>query len=363
LLQDLSDQGLPVSPGTLAGGLQALAVLFEPVLEALYCKQMSEPLFHNDETRWEVFVEIAGKVGTRWYLWVTRSPSVVFYCIDPSRSAAVPGAHFAGLQADTVIIVCDRYSAYKKLARLAPSIRLAFCWAHVRRDFLEAGRAFPELEPWALEWKEHIATLYRLNRLRLEQWDRDRPLAQQSAAFARYHAALQAQLQRMHEEATRIVAPQGDVAQSDAGAHRARAALSKSAQARQKQVLTSLLEHWPGLTVFVEHPEVPMDNNRAENTIRTPVNGRKNYYGSGSLWSADLAAMLFSILQTLVLWGINPRHWLTCYLSACADKGGRAPEEIAPFLPWSMDDTRRAALSRPSSCRAPPEPVPIANST
>jgi transposase len=39
-------------------------------------------------------VEIEGKVGTRWYLWVTRSPSVVFYCIDPSRRAAVPGAHF-----------------------------------------------------------------------------------------------------------------------------------------------------------------------------------------------------------------------------------------------------------------------------
>ena len=129
-LQDLADQGLPVSPGTLAGGLQALAPLFEPVLEALYCKQMSEQIFHNDETRWEVFVDLPGKVGTRWYLWVTRSPSVIFYCIDPSRSAAVPGAHFAGLQAEKVIIVCDRYSAYKKLARLAPNILLAFCWAH-----------------------------------------------------------------------------------------------------------------------------------------------------------------------------------------------------------------------------------------
>ena len=44
-LQDLADQGLPVSPGTLAGGLQAIAPLFEPVLEALYCKQMSEQIF------------------------------------------------------------------------------------------------------------------------------------------------------------------------------------------------------------------------------------------------------------------------------------------------------------------------------
>jgi transposase len=88
---------------------------------------MSEELFHNDETRWEVFVQIEGKQGTRWYLWVTRSPSVIDYCIDPSRSTAVPGAHFAGLQKEQVIIVCDRYSAYKKLARLSDQILLAFC--------------------------------------------------------------------------------------------------------------------------------------------------------------------------------------------------------------------------------------------
>ncbi len=67
-LQDLNDLGLPVSPGTLAGGLQNLAPLFEPVLEALYIRQMGENIFHNDETRWEVFVEIEGKAGTRWYL-------------------------------------------------------------------------------------------------------------------------------------------------------------------------------------------------------------------------------------------------------------------------------------------------------
>ncbi|MCP3879377.1 MAG: IS66 family transposase, partial [Sulfitobacter sp.] len=361
-LQDLSDQGLPISPGTLAGGLQTLAPLFEPVLEALYCKQMSEELFHNDETRWEVFVAIEGKVGTRWYLWVTRSQSVIFYCIDPSRSAAVPGAHFAGLQADgKVIIVCDRYSAYKKLARLAANILLAFCWAHVRRDFLDAGRAFSELEGWALEWKGRIGMLYHLNRLRLEQWDPERALTEQSAAFNQYHEALQAQLQRMHEEATRMVAPDTVVAENDDCAGSSEGApsvpadeLSKSARTKQEKVLASLLDHWSGLILFVEHPEVPMDNNRAENTIRTPVTGRKNYYGSGSIWSAQLAAMLFAILQTLVLWGINPRHWLTLYLTACAENGGSAPQDIDPFLPWSMGDTRRAALGRPYPSRAPP---------
>jgi transposase len=370
-LSDLRDQGLPVSPGTVAGGLQSLAPLFEPVLEALYCKQMSEELFHNDETRWEVFVVIEGKVGTRWYLWVTRSPSVVFYCIDPSRSAAVPGAHFAGLQNEQVIIVCDRYSAYKKLARVAANILLAFCWAHVRRDFLEAARGFSELEPWALEWTERIGALYHLNGLRLEQWAPERPLAEQSEAFNEHHEALKQALQRMHDEAIRIVAPDTveaeNSAESEGPRHAPVAELSKSAQTRQKKVLQSLLEHWPGLTVFVEHPEVPLDNNRGENSIRNPVTGRKNYYGSGSLWSAQLAATLFSILQTLVLWGINPRHWLTLYLQACAENGGKAPGHIEAFLPWSMDEKRRAALIRPYPPQAPPasptEAVPIHDSS
>ena len=76
--------------------------------------------------------------------------------------------------------------------------------------------------------------------------------------------------------------------------------------------------------MFVEHPEVPMDNNTAERAQRGPVVGRKNYYGSGSVWSGRLAAMTFSLFQTLCLWRLNPRLWLTAYLEACAKAGGRA---------------------------------------
>lgn len=329
-------------------------------VEALFCKQMSEQLFRNDVTRWKVFAELAGKVGTRWYLWVTRSPSVVFYCIDPSRSAAVPGAHFAGLQAQQAIIVCDRYSAYKKLARLALNILLAFCWAHVRRDFLDAGRAFAELEPWALDWKERIGTLYHLNGLRLRHWDPERPIDEQCADFRRHHQTLVKQLDDMHGEATKVLAQTHGAEDADVPG----SGLSKSARMQQNKVLSSLLEHFSGLTLFIDHPEVPMDNNRGENSIRTPVTGRKNYYGSGSIWSAELAATLFAILQTLVLWGINPRHWLREYLTACADNGASPPAQSDAFLPWAMDDARRATLSRPYACRAPPvEPVPIRDST
>ena len=347
-LQDLSDRALPISPGTVAGGLQAITPLFEPIMEALYQKQMTEQLFFNDETRWEVFVVLEGKVGSRWYLWVTRSQSVVFFVLDPSRSAAVPGAHFAGLQKERVIIVCDRYSAYKKLARLFDAILLAFCWAHVRRDFLNAGRGYKALESWALAWKERIGELYHHNHLRLEHWDSERPLEQQTAVFQQAHQAVHETLQAMHKEATRLSAKDEETQDKETQS------LPGSARKQQRKVCRSLLNHWAGLTLFVDNPQVPLDNNLAENTIRAPVNGRKNYYGSGSLWSAQLAAALFSILKTLELWGINPRHWLTAYLTACAENAGKVPMDIMPYIPWAMNEARCSELARPPPSRLSP---------
>jgi transposase len=289
-------------------------------------------------------VALEGKVGSRWYLWVFRSASVIFYSLDPSRSAAIPGAHFAGLQGERAILVCDRYSAYKKLARLSDSILLAFCWAHVRRDFLEAGRSMTELEDWALDWKERIGSLYHLNGLRLDEWQPDRPLAQQSAAFQAHHQALATTLEGIEAEAAQLAAPEPKRLMPPEAT-----ALSRGARQKQRTIAQSLLDHWGGLRLFLDHPEVPMDNNPAENAIRGPVTGRKSYYGSGSLWSAALAATLFTLFQTLALWGIPVRRWLSDYLQACAHNGGRPPEDITPFLPWSLAAVPRSALSRPSA--------------
>ena len=116
-----------------------------------------------------------------------------------------------------------------------------------------------------------------------------------------------------------------------------------------RKVLSSLQAHWAGLTVFVEHPEVPLDNNAAERGLRGAVVGRKNYYGSGAEWSGRLAAVMFSLVQTLRLWGLSAQGWLTGYLSACAERGGRAPEELRRWLPWQMTEAERAELKVPGA--------------
>jgi len=316
LLQDLSDHGLHLSPGTLAGGLQALAPLFEPLDQALVRKLRSEPHWHADETRWAVFIEVEGKVGHRWYLWVFHSHSVVHYVLDASRSAAVVAAELTGV--DSGVISCDRYAAYKKFARLHPGVVLAFCWAHQRRDFLALANDYPALSPWAMGWVEAIAALYHLNGLRLQA-------REGSAERAAHHADLQQAVQRM--------ATQRDGALADP-------VLAEPAA----KVLQSMTVHWAGLTVFVDHPSVPMDNNVAERDARLAVVGRKNFYGSGAAWSGQLAATMYSLLMTVKLWQLNARTWLSAYLQACADNGNRAPPDLNAFLPWAMDAARLAAM-------------------
>jgi transposase len=334
LLQSWAHIGLNLSQGTIIGGLKRLAPLFIPVVQAMQARQLTDGACHADETGWKVFESIEGKVGYKWFLWVIRSTSAIVYVMAPGRGAKVPLQYFSKLLVQT-IVVCDRYSAYKKFARIM-GVLLAFCWAHVRRDFLTLARSYPALEPWAMDWVERIGTLYHLNEMRLT-------VREEPGRFAEQDRVLRAHLQQMQSEA--------QVQRTDPSLRRA-----------ARKVLLSLQTHWEGLTVFVDRPDIAMDNNVAEAALRNEVMGRKAYYGSGSIWAADLAASLFTILMTLVhAWQINPQRWLQEYLQACADHGHRAPPDLSAFLPWTMSAQRLADLRRPclTSPAAASRPIKI----
>ena len=306
LCQELEHYGLHLSQGTLTDGLRRLKVLFEPLMPVLYERQMTEKLFHGDETRWEVFEEVEGKTGHRWYLWVMQSPSVVYYIGCPlgvgltSPRGILPSCERTCSKSCWYVTVTVPTKAWPWTVR---SSILAFCWAHVRRDFLGAARSWPELESWMFTWIDDIRELYGLNKVRLEQWDKQLPLDQQSSAFDENQRNLVTKLSQMQEQCK--------VYLQEPELHLAK-----------QKVLSSLQNHWDGLTVFVERPEVAMDNNTAERTLRNPAVGRKNYYGSGSVWSAHLAAMMFSVLQTILLWGLKPSPLVErLFASVCGQRG------------------------------------------
>jgi transposase len=308
----------PVAAGTVAGGLQRLEPLFRPLYEAVLARNAQTPFAHGDETRWSVFIEQQGKSGHRWWLWVVVSEDTVAFRLDPSRSHTVPQSHFAA-EASLVFMV-DRYAAYKAMAQVqAGTIILVFCWAHVRRDFVRVGKGWEELKPWALAWLQRIRQLYHQQRQRLTA-------TAGSAAFGAADVAVRQTVAAMHAQAaTELADP----------------------QLRQpcRKVLESLQEHWAGLTRFVEDLRIPLDNNVAERHNRGPAVARKNYYGSGALWSGRLAAMLFTLFATMTQGRLNVQRWLTWFLQSCAENGGCAPADITPFLPWNLSTEQRRALT------------------
>jgi transposase len=322
LLRSWQLLGLALSAGTVADGLHRLEPLFHGLYEALIARSRVSAFHQADETRWLVFVAKEGKTGHGWWLWVIGSAEVAVYILDPSRSHEVPETHFP--QNARGVLLVDRYSAYKAMAQVKNGgLVLAFCWAHVRRDFVRVGKGWPELKPWALAWLRRIRDLYAANRRRLNAPE-DVTLDQEVR-----HIVETMRQQYLEELA------------------------NPALQTPCCKALTSLQDHWDGLTRFVDDRRIPMDNNAMERRLRNPALGRKNYYGSAAEWSGRLAAMLFSLLATLEMWGINARLWLTEYLQACAAAGGKAPAELNPFLPWNRPEARHPG-AKPT---APPQRV------
>lgn len=310
--QVLALEGFDVSQGTLTGGLQKIKALIEPLYEQIVQRSRQADHWQMDETRWMVFEEIAGKIGYRWWLWVVVTQDTVVYLLDPTRSSKVPKEHL-GPDAQGILNV-DRYSAYKALSEL---IRRAYCWAHQRRDFIRIRDGYRSTREWANTWIARIDTLFHINAQR-------RASIEDPPAFDRH--------QRTLEDAIEDMADTWQQALLDDTLHH-----------WQTSALKSLKTHWQGLTIFVDHPHVPMDNNESERRLRNPVTGRKNYYGCGSVWSGMLCTMLFTILQTCCINRIDPQQLLLDFFQACAANRGCVPQDLTVFLPWNLPEEKRQA--------------------
>ena len=327
VLAELRGHDLNLAAGTITDGLKNIKPLFEPLYQGLVERNREAEHWHADETRWRVFVKKEGKANFIWQLWVFAAKDSIVFTLDPTRAHGVPETHL-GDDAEGILSV-DRYSAYKAMAQVkAGKITLSFCWAHVRRDFLAVLTGWPELTDWAWSWLEDIGTLYQRNEQRLAL----------DAGTLKHANADLSLLEHVEHMRQRFETERAD----------------PKSRLPQRKVLTSLQEHWAGLTVFVDHPEIPLDNNEAERRQRGPVVARKNFYGSGSLWSGQLAAMLFSLFQTLQVWGMDTGKWLTAYLTACAKAGGKPPPDPRPYLPWNMtvEERKRLSVTKPK----PPDP-------
>lgn len=308
--------GASVPVSTISSGLKKIDGLISGLAEKIRDHAKGAQQWNMDETTWRVFGDSDKQ---RWWLWVVVTPDCCAYMLDESRSSAVPRAFFQGVNEG--VLVTDRYSAYKALNG---GIRKAYCWAHVRRDFIKIRDGYPKLRTWGEEWLQLIDKLFAENAKRTKMILSDAVIVDE-------------ELHRVNYNVKFLV---------DAIAARAAGELKTKPTEAQRKVLTSLRKHWDGLTIFVNEPLVPMDNNAAERALRNPVVGRKNYYGSGSAWSGHFAAKMFTIFQTWLFNRLDPNKLLQEFLDRCAQSRGQPPP-LEDFLPWCMSPDRRQQFLLP----------------
>lgn len=248
-----------------AGGLVQMWYRLQEILFAWYLEIQSQALdsavLHGDETGWRV----AGK--TCW-LWCFTTTDLTYYLIDRCRGSPVLKRffrkHFAGT------LVSDFWAAYNAIV----CARKQKCLPHLLRELKKVERYH---QPDA-DWKAFAKRLRRLIRDSIRLSERRRKLSKKRFAARR---------QRLQERLQELI----DAPWTNRDARR---------------LVKRLRRHAQELFTFLDHPEVPFDNNHAERTIRPAVIMRKNSYANGSQDGADLQAVLMSIFRTLKQRGHNP---------------------------------------------------------
>jgi len=336
----LAAEGLQVASGTLIGELRQVAPLLAPWAQAIAARGRAAGHAHCDETSWQVFEDVADKENHRWWLWTFVTADTTCFVMDPSRSARVAAGQLGidlgetALEAGRrLVISSDFHKAYQCLAGI-DGVDALWCFAHIRRYFLRAGAACPgELGQWCTAWTERIAVLYRAHHALAAAIPGTSGHEQALGRYQRAFASL---------DAARI---QQTALAADGLLHPAAA-----------KVIATLNNEWDGLARHQDLPHLPLDNNTAERALRNPVIGRKNFYGSGARWAADLAADVWTITATAARNGLEPLPLLQDYLTACAQAGGTAPAgtDLEPFLPWTPQGRTRRAV--PAGTRRGPGP-------
>lgn len=293
--------GVNLPRQTLARWVELAAGWLRPVYREIKAGVLAGGYVQVDETPVDYLDPGRGRTG-QGYLWTCAVPrgDVVFHW-ETGRAAGCLGnllsANFTGT------LQCDGYTAYPAYARQHPRpVKLAACWAHVRRKFHEAREQAPRLAGWFLR---QILHLYQVEgRLR------------ENRAGPKLRAAVRAGDSRMIVE-------------------RVRRALGRVQprllpQSPLGQAVAYALGQWPGLTAYIEDGRVEIDNNTVENAIRPTALGKKNWLFVGEAGAGERGAILYTVIESCRRRGLDPYAYLKDVLSRLPSMTTAQVADITP---------------------------------
>jgi transposase len=227
---------------------------------------------------------LEGSDKKSWFLWGFSTPEHCFLECHDTRSGDI--ASDVLLNSECEILLSDAYSGYNKARRISneqrkkagkPPIRGADCNAHARRYFFKSRGAYKESEFYL----DHYHEIYQLNKA---------AKAQSRKPVLELRAQMKPRFEAMKKRALEELP-------------------SYSEKSKYGKALRYLLENYYDLTLFLDDPEVPIDNNAQEGLLRNHVVGRKTWYGTHSQRGAWTAAVLFTLVETCKLNHVNPREY------------------------------------------------------
>lgn len=318
--QRLSAAGITLSRATLTNYVRRAIALLEPIVDAQRDSALRSKVLAMDETPTKAgkSKKKRGKMHQGYYWPIYGDQDEVVFTYSDSRARRVIEAILNDSFSGTLL--SDGYSAYASYVAKAEGIEHAQCWVHTRRQFFEAQDDEPEL---AAEMLARIALLFQF-----EQECKDKDL---NGEQKREH-----RITYSKPVVDSIVERVDDLVQE-------RALLPS---APFTKALGYLRNRVIALRVFLENPNVPLDTNHLERTLRVIPMGRKNWMFSWTELGAEQVGIIQSLICTCKLHGIDPYVYLTDVLQRVAIHPAKDVAQLTPRL-WKehfADDPMQSDL-------------------
>jgi transposase len=315
--QMLLSQGIAIERATLAFWVGYAAAELKPLYLRLRELILGSVKIAVDETVAPVLDPGRGrtKKGYFWAIarddraWGGTDPPAVAYTYAPGRGAVHA---LKLLETYRGIVQCDGYAAYKNIAddaRAGDAITLAFCWAHLRRKFFDIAKGGSA--PIASEALERIAALYAIEKtIRGRSADVRRAVRQEKSK-----PLVLALKIWLDEQLARV-----------------------SAKSVIAEAIRYGLNHWDGLTRFLEDGRIELDTNIVERGMRPIALNRKNALFAGHDQGAENWAAIASLVETCKLHGVDPQAYFADVLTKLVNLW---PESrLDELLPWAWAASR-----------------------
>jgi hypothetical protein len=269
-------------PHSLIETTHHLAAFLMPVYEKLREGILNSRILHADETPHKM---LEGSETKSWYLWGFANLNYSYFECHDTRSGDVASEILKKSQCE--YLMTDVFSGYGKAVRVAnverqkenkALITSVHCNAHARRNFFKCWQSKYKESQFYMDSYQEIYKLYSLEKNKAPP-----DILQNRVEMKKYFEA-------MRDRASQEVSRYPDKSQ-----------YGKS--------LRYYLGNYVGFTKFLDDVDIPIDNNLQERLLRSPVVGRKTWYGTHSKQGAQTAAILFSIVESCKLNGVNPREF------------------------------------------------------